>query len=700
MARSEKVSYWRGKHATIPNTRIPGRILMEEDTGDCFLEFNWYDEASNSWEVKRKQLTDTRKFETSGGRFTGPVFLVDHPDNLIEQVESENASPEYLAATKYYVDKVNEDLNIHKSDDLRHISTRDGITSEREYWNSKVDSVEGKGLSTNDFTDDYLKKLKNISEGATKTYFEQIAKDGIEIGKIIIDSKQYSIYTPQVINIPGSAGSADTLKYSRCLDGLSFDGSQDIIRYGACTSQGLSTVKQVSIDNFVQKDGSSIYVAIQNKDEIPNEQNDETNEYDNTKVYIKVNENNPALPVKYRNEFLARGRLNKGIYHFVVYNSSFNIVGELDTDTNTTYEDATTDLSGLMSSQDKKLLDSMNTKLQGIADGANKYELHPATSQALGGVKIGSNITCDDDGTISITYDNISEAIGDNSVFSIFTEATDNAPGDSGLVPGPASEADNAKFLRGDARWAYPDIISESEISSISKNIISLNSDFKTYLPNNTISLISENYTFYANKTYKYEFSTDDSGNQVTLYFSSPQKIDMVRPETQSRVDNLLKDKYPEAVIATDAFRITYNLDGVTLNSAGTIGSTDSASLISETQYAVKIIDSFQSQNYIYVVLNPKVDIEFQSQQEGNYIHIPWSEIGENSVGFSTWIATSKTGEVLSQGRMSFNIVRDTSGRRANSIQISNNYKYLAIRDGDGNLFNTAECRCINREIK
>ena len=700
MARSEKVSYWRGKHATIPNTRIPGRILMEEDTGDCFLEFNWYDEASNAWEVKRKQLTDTRKFGTSGGRFTGPVFLVDHPDNLIEQVESENASPEYLAATKYYVDKVNEDLNIHKSDDLRHISTRDGITSEREYWNSKVDSVEGKGLSTNDFTDDYLKKLKNISEGATKTYFEQIAKDGIEIGKIIIDSKQYSIYTPQVINIPGSAGSADTLKYSRCLDGLSFDGSQDIIRYGACTSQGLSTVKQVSIDNFVQKDGSSIYVAIQNKDEIPNEQNDETNEYDNTKVYIKVNENNPALPVKYRNEFLARGRLNKGIYHFVVYNSSFNIVGELDTDTNTTYEDATTDLSGLMSSQDKKLLDSMNTKLQGIADGANKYELHPATSQALGGVKIGSNITCDDDGTISITYDNISEAIGDNSIFSIFTEATDNAPGDSGLVPGPAREVDNAKFLRGDARWAYPDIISESEILSISKNIISLNSDFRTYLPNNTISLISENYTFYANKTYKYEFSRDDSGNQITLYFSSPQKIDMVRPETQSRIDNLLKDKYPEAVIATDAFRITYNLDGVTLNSAGPIGSTDSASLISETQYAVKIIDSFQSQNYIYVVLNPKVDIEFQSQQEGNYIHIPWSEIGENSVGFSTWVATSKTGEVLSQGRMSFNIVRDTSGRRANSIRINDNYKYITISDGDGNKITNAQCRCIETRIK
>lgn len=227
-----------------------------------------------------------------------------------------------------------------------------------------------------------------------------------------------------------------------------------------------------------------------------------------------------------------------------------------------------------------------------------------------------------------------------------------------------------------------------------------MNSDFRTYLPDNTISLISENYTFYANKTYKYEFSTDDSSNQMTLYFSSPQKIDMVRPETQSRLDNLLKRDYPEAVIATDAFHITYNLDGVTLNSAGPIGSTDSASLISETQYAVKIIDSSQSQNYIYVILNPKVDIEFQSQQEGNYIHIPWSEIGENSDGFSTWVATSKTGEVLSQGRMSFHIVSDEFGRRANSIRINDNYRYITISDRDGNKITNAQCRCIKSKIK
>lgn len=42
------------------------------------------------------------------------------------------------------------------------------------------------------------------------------------------------------------------------------------------------------------------------------------------------------------------------------------------------------------------------TKLNGIADGANKYTLPTASSTVLGGVKIGSNITIDDNGAISV----------------------------------------------------------------------------------------------------------------------------------------------------------------------------------------------------------------------------------------------------------------------------------------------------------
>jgi hypothetical protein len=52
------------------------------------------------------------------------------------------------------------------------------------------------------------------------------------------------------------------------------------------------------------------------------------------------------------------------------------------------------------------------TKLDGIAEGANAYTLPAATAQALGGVKIGSNITLANGGVISLTKANVTSALG------------------------------------------------------------------------------------------------------------------------------------------------------------------------------------------------------------------------------------------------------------------------------------------------
>lgn len=64
------------------------------------------------------------------------------------------------------------------------------------------------------------------------------------------------------------------------------------------------------------------------------------------------------------------------------------------TDTNTTYNAATTSANGLMTS-------AMVIKLNGIAEGANKYSLPTASSSTLGGVKIGNNINISN-GVISV----------------------------------------------------------------------------------------------------------------------------------------------------------------------------------------------------------------------------------------------------------------------------------------------------------
>lgn len=75
-------------------------------------------------------------------------------------------------------------------------------------------------------------------------------------------------------------------------------------------------------------------------------------------------------------------------------------------DNNTTYSAATTSANGLMTA-------AMVTKLNGIAEGANKYTytLPNASSSTLGGVKVGSNITVSS-GTISLTKTNVTTALG------------------------------------------------------------------------------------------------------------------------------------------------------------------------------------------------------------------------------------------------------------------------------------------------
>jgi len=71
----------------------------------------------------------------------------------------------------------------------------------------------------------------------------------------------------------------------------------------------------------------------------------------------------------------------------------------------TTYDVATTSADGLMSSTDK-------SKLDGIANGANNYSLPAASGSDLGGVKVGNNISVANDGTISLTSTNVTNALG------------------------------------------------------------------------------------------------------------------------------------------------------------------------------------------------------------------------------------------------------------------------------------------------
>ena len=121
-------------------------------------------------------------------------------------------------------------------------------------------------------------------------------------------------------------------------------------------------------------------------------------------------------------------------------------------DTNTTYAPATDDTDGLMSAEDK-------VKLDGIADGANKYT-HPSyTAKGSGLYKITVDGMGHVSAVASVTKSDIT-ALGipgsdTNTTYSPFKGATASAAGGTGLVPAPAI-GQNTRYLRGDGTWQTP----------------------------------------------------------------------------------------------------------------------------------------------------------------------------------------------------------------------------------------------------
>ena len=160
-------------------------------------------------------------------------------------------------------------------------------------------------------------------------------------------------------------------------------------------------------------------------------------------------------------------------------------------------------------------IDTINQKLNTIDTGANKYILPAATASALGGVKIGSNIS-NSSGTISLSKANVVAALGytppetdtnttyteatnttyglvkigyqengknypvelsngkmyvnvpwtdNNTTYENMGGATSNAAGRAGLVPAPAA-GKQGTFLRGDGTWAIPTNTTYSKATS------------------------------------------------------------------------------------------------------------------------------------------------------------------------------------------------------------------------------------------
>lgn len=222
-----------------------------------------------------------------------------------------------------------------------------------------------------------------------------------------------------------TADTAATLKNTRVIDGINFDGSADVRHYASCATASGTGTKTVTCPNFTLAIGSTITVKFN---------------YTNTAIASNLKldvQNTGAKTIKYRNANLSSPGILAAnrIYTFVYDGSYWQIVGDLsdvsDSDTNGNI-----------------LIDGTETTVYAHPTYSS-YTGNPTADQTPGfGSSFNvSQVTTDSTGHVSSMT---SRKITIPS--KIFDGATSSSAGTIGLVPSPVA-SDRTKYLCGNGKW-------------------------------------------------------------------------------------------------------------------------------------------------------------------------------------------------------------------------------------------------------
>ena len=190
---------------------------------------------------------------------------------------------------------------------------------------------------------------------------------------------------PLQTTISGNAGTATTLYNARCIDGVYFNGSANIVHFGVSSTEGRH--KNVTCTGFKYEHGARITVLFTGNPNATGETGSCTLSVNNLAevpihYYFGTPLGSPQVATEYK--LLQKNYTYEFVYYSQDSTTCFLVLSSRDT--NTTYMPASSESSGLMSSSDK-------TKLDGIAEGANNY-VHPAyTAATAAAVKVGRDAT-------------------------------------------------------------------------------------------------------------------------------------------------------------------------------------------------------------------------------------------------------------------------------------------------------------------
>ncbi|MEI3172714.1 MAG: hypothetical protein V8S76_01235 [Lachnospiraceae bacterium] len=126
------------------------------------------------------------------------------------------------------------------------------------------------------------------------------------------------------ITSSANVASATKLATARAIDGVNFDGSAAITHFGTCSTAAGTAAKVVSLTSFTLVTGARITIKFT---------------VTNTAANPTLNVNGTgAKPIVYRGSAISAGYLAANrVYEFVYDGTNYALVGDIDTNTNTTY---------------------------------------------------------------------------------------------------------------------------------------------------------------------------------------------------------------------------------------------------------------------------------------------------------------------------------------------------------------------------
>lgn len=296
---------------------------------------------------------------------------------------------------------------------------------------TKVDKVEGKGLSTNDYVTADKTKVTNINE-VVEAATKNITATGISI---TLDKRNLvtNVVENIELNLPASTTALAGLMLpsdKTKLNGIAA-GAEVNVNADWNATEGDALILNKPTLSTVATSGS--YTDLSNKPTIPTV--DVTKSYVDTQLATKANASNVYTKAEVDSKVSSVYRVKGSVASYAnlptvdvtigdVYNVNDTGANYVATSTTPTWDklSETVDLSGyattaamnsaLGNKVDKVSGKSLSTndyttaeknKLAGIAASANNYSLPAATSSVLGGVKTSTGIT-NSSGTISVTY--------------------------------------------------------------------------------------------------------------------------------------------------------------------------------------------------------------------------------------------------------------------------------------------------------